>query len=178
MHTGHTLRSRFDVSGKFGAAVPPFGFDERISTAADWKLIIDVVGEKGVWGTVPEALCLYRRHGGNVTILRYEAILMDTLKTLELVESERPWLRSETVPVRRLYEYAWQKSLFLRGDSRANKWKIAQVLPKPPLGVPRWKVLALFAAMCIGGKRLRAALNAREARKAFIASASPREART
>jgi hypothetical protein len=103
---------------------------------------------------------------------------MDTLKTLDLAESERPWLRSETVPVRRLYEYAWQKSLFLQGDSRANKWKIAADLPKPPPGVPRLKALALFAAMCIGGSGLRAALNAREARKAFLASASPRDART
>jgi glycosyltransferase involved in cell wall biosynthesis len=159
-------------------AIPAGGFDERIPIASDWKFMIDVIGEMGVWGTVPEVLCLYRRHTGNVTTLRYEAILMDTLKTLELVGAERPWLGSETVAVRRLYEYAWQKSLFLQGDNRANKWKIAAVLPNPPPGVPRWKALALLVSMCIGGSRLRAALNAREARKAFIASASPREART
>ena len=147
------------------ATLPPLGFDERMPIAADWKLIIDVIGESGEWGTVPEVLSIYRRHGGNSTLLRRRQIMDDTIRTLELVESERSWLRAEATPIRRLYEYAWNKQLFLDADPGANKRTIARAILRPPPGVPRWKATALLAAMCIGGKKLRDVLNAREARK-------------
>lgn len=147
------------------ASVPLCGFDDRIPVASDWKLIIDVIGESGVWGTIPEVLSVYRRHGGNSTLLRRRQIMDDTMRTLDFVESERSWLRSEAIPVRRLYEYAWNKQLFLDDDSSADKCTIAKAILRPPPGVSRWKALALLAAMCIGGTPLRDALNAREARK-------------
>ncbi|MBA4365777.1 MAG: hypothetical protein C0398_07275 [Coprothermobacter sp.] len=146
-------------------ALPRCGFDDRIDVASDWKLIIDVIGESGAWGTVPEVLSVYRRHGGNTTLLRRRQIMDDTIRTLGLVESERPWLRAEVTPIRRLYEYAWNKELFLEADPGADRRTIAKAILRPPPGVPRWKALALLVAMCIGGRRLRDVLNAREARK-------------
>jgi glycosyltransferase involved in cell wall biosynthesis len=147
------------------SSLPSCGFDDRIPVASDWKFIIDVIGESGGWGTIPEVLSIYRRHGDNSTLLRRRQIMDDTIKTLALVESERPWLKAETTPIRRLYEYAWNKELFLGADPSASKRIIARAVLRPPPDVPRWKAMALLVAMCIGGRGLRKVLNAREARK-------------
>jgi glycosyltransferase involved in cell wall biosynthesis len=147
------------------AAVPRCGFDDRMEVASDWKFIIDVIGESAEWGTVPEVLSVYRRHGANTTLMRRRKIMDDTIRTLRLVEAERPWLREDAAPMRRLYEYAWNKELFLEADRGADKRTIARAILRPPPGAPRWKALALLVAMCVGGSGLRRVMNAREARK-------------
>lgn len=160
------------------SAAPASGFDTRIPLASDWKFVVDVVGEAGVWGTIPEVLSLYRRHGGNVTAGRRAEIVNDTIRSLYLIETERPWLQAEVVPIRRLYEYAWNKELFLKADRGADRRSVAMAVLRPPPGVPRWKALALLVAMCIGGSRLRDVLKAREGRKkSGIPVQSPEEAK-
>ena len=69
--------------------VPEFGFDNRLPIVADWKFILDIVGEDGIWGSIDGAYARYRRHDANITtrLTRYE-LYRDCLETIRIVSGE------------------------------------------------------------------------------------------
>jgi len=73
-------------------AIPPYGFDARLSVASDWKLWIDCLVNGGYYGYVEGVYARYRRHSHNVTSLYSEIGQDDQFVTLALVESRYPHL--------------------------------------------------------------------------------------
>ena len=69
--------------------VADFGFDTRLPIVADWKFILDIVGENGVWGSIDGVYARYRRHDANITtrLTRYE-LYRDCLNTIRIVADE------------------------------------------------------------------------------------------
>lgn len=71
--------------------IPKYGFDERIKTASDWKLYIDVLQHDSIYGYIDEFYAVYRRHKNNVSSNRV-VMMNDKELTLNIIESERPKL--------------------------------------------------------------------------------------
>jgi len=69
-------------------AIPPWGFDERLLVASDWKLWIDCLQGGGTFGYVPQVLGRYRHHQDSVTVTGRESCWRDSVMTLALVETE------------------------------------------------------------------------------------------
>ena len=71
-------------------SVPEFGFDQRLPIVADWKFILDIVGEDGIWGSIDGVYARYRRHDANITtrLTRYE-LYRDCLETIRIVSNDK-----------------------------------------------------------------------------------------
>ena len=153
--------------------IPTGGFDERMHLASDWKFIIDVVGSNGEWGTVQQALSVYRRHPGNITGNRQLEILDDMSLTLDILVMEQPWLQHDIDQIRGLYDYECQKWRYLDHVPATNPLRVLRAVVRPPLGVRRLKALALFAVMVVPLPPIRRVLNARERLPQNWSSAQP-----
>ena len=79
-----------------GSRVPVYGFDPRLMMVGDWKLWIDVVGEDGRYGFLPDVLARYRRHSAGITTMSERAARVhrvsftDLLVTIASVEASIP----------------------------------------------------------------------------------------
>lgn len=74
------------------ASIPEWGFDERVGTASDYLLWIDVVANGGIYGHIDGVYARHRRHGLNVTNRRLSYI--DDIRTsYEIAASRYPHLK-------------------------------------------------------------------------------------
>jgi glycosyltransferase involved in cell wall biosynthesis len=74
------------------AAVPAYGFDERLPSVSDGKLWIDTTMKGGAFGYVPGVLARYRRDASSITRSNHEGVLKQEYQLLDIVESEHPEL--------------------------------------------------------------------------------------
>jgi glycosyltransferase involved in cell wall biosynthesis len=70
-------------------AIPPYGFDEHVPVASDWKLYIDVLANGGAWHFIDGVYARYRVSHQNISKQR-KLMIRDRLVTAALVESEYP----------------------------------------------------------------------------------------
>tara|TARA_R110002072_G_scaffold289873_2_gene457217 strand:- start:14575 stop:15474 length:900 start_codon:yes stop_codon:yes gene_type:complete len=96
-------------------------FDERVKYASDWKLIVDLLGEKGRYGAIDIALGGYRRHANNITVIKQLECKKDWLLSLEILKSEGKITEADFKKGKAsYYTFFWFKHLL-----RQNKFKEA-----------------------------------------------------
>lgn len=98
------------------AAIPSWGFDQRVRVASDWLLWIEICAlTKGRVVYEPKTLSRYRRHASNVTdTVGYDTT--DQLVTLALVEARYPWLRPAVRKARGYFYYRLGVRQILAGN--------------------------------------------------------------
>jgi glycosyltransferase involved in cell wall biosynthesis len=74
-------------------SIPATGFDQRVPVASDWLMWIEILARGGRSKKVefiPDVLVRYRRHGSNITGIRYKHT-SDEFVTLAITESKYPF---------------------------------------------------------------------------------------
>lgn len=94
-------------------------FDGRVKYASDWKLIVDLLGEKGGYGGLDANLGGYRRHDTNITIIKQLECKKDWLLSLEILKEDGKITASEFKKGKAsFYTFFWFKYLL-----KQNKYK-------------------------------------------------------
>lgn len=93
--------------------IPPWGFDNRVITASDWLMWVDIlVGAPGTVKFIPEVLARYRRHDKNVS---NDLNLQDRYITLAIIEGRYPWLVKSVCMARSYVYYVHGMSCIRKG---------------------------------------------------------------
>jgi glycosyltransferase involved in cell wall biosynthesis len=132
------------------AAMPAYGYDERVAIISDWKLWIDCLAGGGYFGYVEGIYARYRRHAQSLTARigldreAQQASLRDHLLVLDLVEADHPEL-AQSCNYARASVYRWQASYHLvTGNRRAAfRWLIRSFRQRPQTKALLTLVLAL-----------------------------------
>jgi hypothetical protein len=152
-------------------SIPPWGFDERLPVASDWKLWIDCLQRGGRFGYVPQVLGRYRHHQDSVTVTKRENCWRDSLMTLALVETEHEELIGACRKGRSLVYQERGVQCLLAGDRRRaqNFLSLALISALPrSWKLPFWWTLSYLpgsAGPRLGGMTRRLARRARVQRR-------------
>lgn len=123
------------------SAIPPYGFDERLSIISDRKLWIDCLASGGMYGYIKGVYARYRRHGNNTTNVANkvarEQIFVELLTMLALVEASYPHLIQACRKARANFLYRLGAQRLVDGDRKSARSYLASAIGYY-VGIP-WK---------------------------------------
>jgi hypothetical protein len=104
-------------------ALTPSGYDDKVPTASDWLMWIEVLANAHPESRVvflAETLARYRRHESNVSNARRKYYL-DTLITLALTENSHPWLITEIAYLQARLRYSAGIQMICDGNCQLGR---------------------------------------------------------
>jgi len=130
-------QGKVDIAIKYGAfngacssmvrrdKTPASGFNEQIPVTSDWLFWIECLVNGGDISYLPEILGRYRRHENNITS-KFDDDYREQFLTLNIVESQYPWLCSSVSAGRGHIYYSMGVANILNGKYQQGRLRLLQ----------------------------------------------------